>query len=108
MSRKFDEYGDISFDDEKGRLDKFAAQLKNEPDSQGHIVFYNGVRANNRASQRQAKRGRAYLINTDGIDAKRIFAVKGGERDAMTIELWISPQGAPVPPDFVSPLPQCP
>ena len=108
VSRKFDEYSDISFDDEKGHLERFAAQLKNEPDSQGYIVFSGGVRANDRASQRQAKRARNYLINTNGIEAARIFAVKGSAHDAITIELWIAPQGAPAPPDFVSTLPPCP
>src|SRR5205823_13125607 len=35
---KFDEYGNIRFNDEKARLDNFAIQLQNEPTAQGYII----------------------------------------------------------------------
>lgn len=43
-SRKFDEYGDINFEDEKARLDNFAVQLQNEPSARGYIIAYSGRR----------------------------------------------------------------
>ena len=33
---KFDEYGNIKFNDEKARLDNYAIQLQNEPGAQGY------------------------------------------------------------------------
>jgi hypothetical protein len=39
-ARKFDEYGNIRFNDEKARLDNYAIQLQNEPGSQGTIIVY--------------------------------------------------------------------
>src|SRR6185436_15015832 len=39
-ARKFDEYGNIRFNDEKARLDNFAVQLQNEPTSQGYIIAF--------------------------------------------------------------------
>jgi hypothetical protein len=108
VSRKFDEYGGITFKDEKARLDKFAAQIKQEAGASGYIVFYNGRRANDSRARRRAARDRMYLINIGGIDANRVVTVEGGERAKRTMELWIAPQGAPAPPLFmVSPAP-CP
>jgi hypothetical protein len=37
--RAFDEFGDISCEDEMARLDSFAIQLQNEPSAKGLIVF---------------------------------------------------------------------
>src|SRR6185503_8202733 len=37
IARKFDEYGNIRFNDEKARLDNYAIQLQNEPTAQGTI-----------------------------------------------------------------------
>lgn len=108
VSRKFDEYEAIGFKDEKARLEKFAAQLRTEPGSTGYIVFHQGRRANAGQAVRRAERAKIYLVNTVEIDSARILTVDGGERDAMMIELWIAPQGAPAPPDFVSTLPKCP
>lgn len=108
VSRKFDEYGDIAFKDEKARLDKFGAQMKQEFGASAYIVFYKGLRANDSRARRRAARDRMYLINIGGIDANRVVAVEGGERAKLTMELWITPQGAPAPPRFmVSPAP-CP
>ena len=40
LSRKFDEYGNTAFKDEKAHLNKFAKQLQNEPESRGYIITY--------------------------------------------------------------------
>jgi hypothetical protein len=108
VSRKFDEYGAIAFKDEKVRLERFAAQLKKELGGQGYIVFYNRRRASNSQAQRQANRDRMYLININGMDEARIVTVDGGARDETTFELWIAPQGAPAPPNFMIRIPECP
>ena len=40
MSIKFDEYRDLSPNDEKVRLDNFAARLRGDPTAQGYIIVY--------------------------------------------------------------------
>jgi hypothetical protein len=97
LSRKFDEYGDIRFNDEKARLDNFAIQLQNEPGATGYIIAY-GARTGP-AGQAQARADRAvnYLVNTRGIDQQRLRTIDGGCREDLTVELWIQPQGAPPP-----------
>ena len=97
VCRKFDEYGNIAFNDEKARLDNFAIELQNTPGSTGYIIAYGGRRARVNEAQSRADRAKAYLVNTRQIDSGRIVTVDGGHREDLTVELWICPVGAPTP-----------
>jgi hypothetical protein len=105
---KFDEYGDIRFNDEKARLDNYAIQLQNSPDSQGYIIAYGNCEG---AAQARADRAKDYLVNTRGIDAGRLVTIDGGCRSDLTVELWIVPSGATPPAasmdNIISPCPEC-
>ncbi len=94
VSRKFDEYGNIRFNDEKARLDNFAVQLQNEPGATGYIIGYGTCDAE---GETRANRAKDYLVNTRGIDASRIVVVNGGCTPELTVQLWIQPQGAAAP-----------
>ncbi len=106
--RKFDEYGNIRFNDEKARLDNYAIQLQNEPTAQGYIIGYGSCDAE---GQTRANRAKDYLVNTRGIEAGRIVVVDGGCMPELKVELWIVPQGATPPAadtsGSVSPCPDC-
>lgn len=108
VPRKFDEYGNIRFNDEKARLDNFAIQLQNEPTAQGHIIGYGSCGTE---GQTRANRAKDYLVNTRGIDASRIVVVDGGCMPELKVELWIVPSGATPPAadtaGAVSPCPDC-
>ena len=91
---KFDEYGNIRFNDEKARLDNYAIQLQNQPGSQGYIVAYGSCEGE---AQARADRAKDYLVNTRGIDAGRLMTVDGGCRSDLTVELWVVPTGATPP-----------
>jgi hypothetical protein len=105
---KFDEYGNITFNDEKARLDNYAIQLQNQPGSQGYIIAYGSCEGE---AQARADRAKDYLVNTRGIDAGRLVTIDGGCRSALTVELWIVPQGTTAPAasatDTISPCPAC-
>jgi hypothetical protein len=105
---KFDEYGNIKFNDEKARLDNYAIQLQNQPGAQGYILAY-GTCAGE--AQARADRAKDYLVNTRGIDASRLVTVDGGCRSDLTVELWIVPTGATAPAastdNIISPCPEC-
>jgi hypothetical protein len=106
--RKFDEYGNIRFNDEKARLDNFAIQLQNEPTAQGYIIAYGSCDAEGTTRGNRAK---DYLVNTRGIDAGRLMVVDGGCMPELKVELWVVPSGA-TPPSAdttgaVSPCPDC-
>jgi hypothetical protein len=105
---KFDEYGNIRFNDEKARLDNYAIQLQNDPTSTGTIIVYGSCEGE---AQQRGDRAKDYLVNTRGIEAGRITVVDGGCRSDLTVQLWIVPQGADAPaPDTagaISPCPAC-
>jgi hypothetical protein len=105
---KFDEYGNIRFNDEKARLDNYAIQLQNQPGAQGYIIAYGSCAGE---AQARADRAKDYLVNTRGIDAGRIVTLDGGCRSDLTVELWIVPTGATAPAastdNIISPCPEC-
>jgi hypothetical protein len=94
---KADEFGEISRDDEKARLDQFAIELQNSPGAQGYVISYGGARSRYGSGRQRADRARDYLVTTRGIDASRIITVDGGTRDAASTQLWIVPPGATPP-----------
>jgi hypothetical protein len=107
-ARKFDEYGNIRFNDEKARLDNFAIQLQNEPTAQGYIIGYGACDAE---GMTRANRAKDYLVNTRGIDASRLMTVDAGCLPELKVQLWIVPQGATPPTGdaagVISPCPDC-
>ena len=96
-SRKFDEYPEIARNDEKARLDNFAIELQNDPTATGYIILYPERGGRPATVQTRSTGINDYLVNTRGIDARRLVTLVGPPRDALTFELWISPQGA-IPP----------
>ena len=105
---KFDEYGNIKFNDEKARLDNYAIQLQNQPGSQGYILAYGSCAGE---AEARANRAKDYLVNTRGIDASRLMTVDGGCRSDLGVELWVVPTGATPPAastdNIISPCPEC-
>lgn len=100
--RRFDEFESLAFDDDKARLDAFAIELQNSPDSQGYIIMYQGtdkVSMRSRKVEVLSKRTLDYLVKARGIDPRRIVITNWGTRPKTTYELWIIPPGAqpPVP-----------
>jgi hypothetical protein len=108
VATKFDEYGNIRFNDEKARLDNYAIQLQNSPGSQGVIIAFGSCEGE---AQARADRAKDYLVNTRGIEAGRITTVDGGCRAELTVQLWVVPSGADSPTadtsQAVSPCPAC-
>ena len=105
---KFDEYGNIRFNDEKARLDNYAIQLQNQAGSTGYIIAYGSCEGE---GQSRADRAKDYLVNTRGIEAGRITTLDGGCRSALSVELWVVPTGGTPPAAStetnISPCPKC-
>ena len=107
LPRKFDEYGNIRFNDEKARLDNYAIELQNDPGATATIIAYGSCEGEGQA---RADRAQNYLVNTRGIDAGRITTVDGGCREDLTVQLWVVPTGASAPAageSSVTPCPEC-
>ena len=107
--RKFDEYGEILLEEEAGRLDNFAIQLKNEPGAQGVVIVYGRFGYKRSDIQARANRIKAYLVDKHDIESERIVIVTGGNVDESTVELLVFPLGSKFIPsasrdDAVEPL----
>ena len=96
-AKKFDEFPNIARNDEKARLDNFAVGLQNDPTATGYVIVYPSRRGQTGDVQKHTTRIIDYLVNSRGIDARRIVTLVGPMRDDLRVELWIAPQGASPP-----------
>lgn len=97
IGRKFDEYGEVARNDEKARLDNFTIDLQNDPTATGYIVIYPGRKDRPKAVQTRSNQISDYLVNSRGLDSRRIVTLTGPPRDEFEVVLWIAPQGALAP-----------
>ena len=98
LPRKFDEYSDLSLEDEKARLDNLAIYLqKDEPEFKGYIIVYAGQGMRSGEAQARAKRAKDYLVKVRRIDAARIGTIYGGCRDRLEVELYALPSSMSPP-----------
>lgn len=91
----FDEYGDLSWENEKARLDNFAIALQQNPEVTGYIYVYAGRRACRGEAQAHAIRAKKYVVEVRGVKANRILLRDGGYREELSVNLVLAPPGAP-------------
>ena len=96
-SRKFDEFPDISRNDEKARLDNFAIEMQNDPTATAYVIVYPGKHGKRGEAQQHFGRIVDYLVHSRGLDQRRIVTLVGPAREALFVELWLTPQGATPP-----------
>ena len=96
-SEKFDEFGNISCEDELARLDNFAYHLRSASNLQGHVIVYGGRRGRRNEAKARAARMKYYLVRIRGLDPKRVITSDGGFREELSGELWIVRPGEPAP-----------
>ena len=97
VGRRFDEFPDISRNDEKARLDNYAIELQNDPTATGYVIVYPGRTSKRADVQDHFGRVIEYLVHSRGIDQSRIKTIEGPKRDQLHVDLWITPQGATPP-----------
>jgi hypothetical protein len=97
VSRRFDEFPDISRNDEKARLDNFGIDLQNDPSATAYVIVYPGKSGKRGQIQEHAGRIVDYLVNSRGLDQQRIVTLEGPMRNELHVELWIAPRGAAPP-----------
>lgn len=96
-SRRFDEFPDISRNDEKARLDNFGIEMQNDPSATAYVIVYPGKSGKRGEVQEHAGRVVDYLVNSRGLDQQRIVTLVGPVRNELHVELWITPRGATPP-----------
>ena len=97
INRKFDEFPDISRNDEKARLDNFGIELQHDPTATAYVVVYPGRSSKRAEVQHHANRIVDYLVNSRGLDQRRFVTLVGPAKDQLKVELWVTPQGATPP-----------
>jgi hypothetical protein len=90
---RFDEYPNISRNDEKARLDNYGIKLA-DPTLVAYVIVYPGQGGRPGDVQRHITRIVEYLENSRGINSQRILTLIGPARSELTVELWTCPQGA--------------
>ena len=91
--------------DEYARLDNFAIQLHQDPNTKGVIIFYGGVVFRGRLPRRgdaaaRAARMKPYLVKRRGAPESRVIVINGGYALEWKAELWIVPKGMAIPTPF--------
>ena len=82
----FDEYGEITWEDEKARLDNFAIQLQKEPDLIGYVLVYDAAGGCAGEAQARAIRAKSYVVEHRGIAWNRvIWRQEGYQSDIHTV-----------------------
>ncbi|HUF04164.1 MAG TPA: hypothetical protein VMM38_08305 [Aridibacter sp.] len=88
-----DEFGPLSPNDVRARLDIFATRLANEPTATGYIVNYGSASD----VARRERLIRDHLVSNPlgpQIDPSRLVFVNGGVETTIRTRLWIVPAGA--------------
>lgn len=97
---RIDEYGGISFNDEKARLDNFAIELMNGTEFVGYIVGYGGRRSRRGEALRRVERAKRYVTNVRGVPPERVLTLDGGYREELSVELRVRGKGMRPPQPY--------
>jgi hypothetical protein len=101
---RVDEYGALSYEDEKARLDNYAILMK-ERLNRGVIVAYGRSHIERAKIMKRAKRAKKYLTLKHGVEPQRILVVDGGYREHSATELNLHTIGGAVSRVYLFPAP---
>lgn len=91
--RRFDEFSNISRNNEKARLDNFAIELQNDPTATGYVIIHPGSVLPPSSGQLRSNRITDYLVNSRGLNSRRLINRIGSPETTQRVELWVCPQG---------------
>ena len=82
----FEEYGELSWEDEKARLDNFAIQLLHDPDLIGYVLVYDAAGGCRGEAQARAIRAKKYVVEHRSVPwNKVIWRQEGYQADIHTV-----------------------
>ena len=104
---RFDEYGEIRWENEKARLDNFAIHITNEISadrkSVGAILVFDRTGGCPGEAVARAIRAKRYIVEHRGVPWNRVFWRQEGYASRISTTLLIVPEGASVPYPWRSP-----
>jgi hypothetical protein len=95
----------LTFEQDRARLDQFAADLKEIPNSKAFIIAYGGAVGAVGEAKSRLKCIRNYLTNHHRISSSRLVMIDGGYRAEIGVELFLvrAPDSKPQPAPTVKP-----
>ena len=95
---KFDQWGDVPFDNEKVHLDRITRQTKEWPLSIVYVVIHAGQTACVGEAKARGIRAKNYLVGR-GVSSNRVVWIDAGWQKTLGVEVWIWPPelGKPTP-----------
>ncbi len=94
---KFDEYSNLTFADEKARLNNFASRLLREPNSKGYIIVHPSRSIVSSKARARAHRAKRYLVDVRGFEPTRIVTLEGSRREKFGVALYSVPSSVAFP-----------
>ncbi len=82
---QIDEYGKLSFNEEKARLANLVSELKKKPDFGAVFIDYSPKNSNYKLYKERISKIKKYLIEEQNISPERLEFVFGGYGDYLTI-----------------------
>ncbi len=89
--RKFDQWGDLSFRDEKARLDNAAIQLRDDCGFTIYLVIHGAKQSCVGEARARGVRAKNYLVRYRHIKPRQIVWIDAGYRDEFVTDVWIWP-----------------
>ena len=104
----FDGYGNIRWEYEQARLDNFAVQLQNEPNTIGYLFVFDGNNVCESEARARALRARDYVVNYRGIPWNRVMWRYDGFAGEFHIALSLMPRTFKPPDPWEGPFQNAP
>jgi hypothetical protein len=92
-----DRYGNISWEEEKARLDNFAIQILQDPDYIGYIYVNAGREACKDEAQKRAVRAKKYLVDVRKVPLDRVVWKDIGYDDEAEVVFYLFNRNKPIP-----------
>ena len=99
---RFAEHGNLPGRDEGALLDHLASSFAKSPNHVIYFLIYAGLHSCKDEARLRALRAKKYLVQRRSIPAESIRWRDGGVRPDLSVEIWLLPQGKPLPDPFMT------
>jgi hypothetical protein len=92
-----DDGSGLSFEDDKPRVDQFARNLINVPETKGYVIAYSGLVGPPHEAKTRLTCIRKYLARSYKLGRDRLVLIDGGYRLEVSVELFVVRPGETIP-----------
>ena len=92
---KFDKYSNITWKQERKRIDNFIVQLRKSKNVRAYVIVYAGQRSCEGEALARAQRVKNYITRSGALSTDRITIIDAGYHEAWTISLEFGAMNGP-------------